>query len=198
MQRWCVVVLLAVAVPLTAGCLGTLPRDPAVEQITRAPGDALHLPLREDRRYWLLRSQPGFVSAHEARFGGDPEDSAVLVVRAVRFDDIPLAARAFARLTPEYIHRVLRDRMTGLPRLFTYPTELPGDESTVSLYGVRLPPEWIGVQIEGQMTTLRAGRVVLLIESIGVMPDRLVPALDDITRAARELGDGCWVMGVGC
>ena len=152
-----------------------------------APRDVIDLPLHESRPYWLLRSQPGWLSAHEVRYGGDPEDPAVATIRAVRFRDDESAGRAFAHLTPSYLHLLLRDRMTHAPRPFEYPVPLPGDEVAVYEYGVRLPAEIAReVQLSGQMTAVRAGRVVLLIESIGVPPEQLVPTVESLVNAARS------------
>ena len=105
----------------------------------------------------------------------------------MRFRDVDSAGRAFAHLTPTYLHRLLRDRMTYAPRPFEYPVPLPGDEVAVNLYGVRLPPEIAReVQLSGQMTAIRAGHVVLLIESIGLPPEQLVPTVESLVNAAKS------------
>ena len=187
-MRWLAPVLLAAAALLWGGCLGTLRHDPAAEAITLAPHEVLDLPLHERRTYWLLRSQPGWVSAHEVKFGGEEGDPGVATIRAAIFRDADAAGRAFARLTPEYLYLLLRDRMSWAPRPFAYPVPLPGDEVAVTEYGVRLPPELTPhVTLVGQMTAVRAGRVVILVESIGVPPEQLVPAIEALTEAAYRL-----------
>lgn len=173
---------------LAAGCLGSLRHDAAAEAILLAPREVLGLPVRDNRPYWLLRTSPGWQSAHEIRFGGDPSDPAVATVRVARFRDADAAHDAYARLTPAYLHASYRDRMTDEPVPFDYPQSLPGDEVATYLYGVKLPataPE--GAVLLGQLTAVRAGSAVLLVESIGVDPDRLVPALAELVRRAHEV-----------
>ena len=188
MRRWCVAALLAVAALVCGGCLGTLPHDPTAEAIVLAPRDVLRLPLHENHPYWLFRSQPGWMSAHEVRFGGDPKDPAVATIRAALFRDSEAAVRAFARFTPAYLYLLLRDRMTGEPRPFDYPAPLSSDELAVSEYAVRLPPEVARyLTLVGQLTLARAGRVVLLMESIGLSLDQIVTTLDELCRAAYRL-----------
>lgn len=190
--RFPVVTLVAGLIALSgAACLGALPHDAAMERVASAPRQALALPQYESRPYWLLRAQSGWVSGHEIRFGGDPGDGAIAVVRTVRFRDDATAASAWARLTPDYLNLLLRDRVTWAPRPFAYPGQLAGDQVSTLLYGVRLPPEMAatGMELTGQLTAIRTGRVVLLIESIGVTPDRLIPAVEALTRAAGDMGE---------
>ncbi len=182
------VVLFAAAAAVCGGCLGTLRADPAAEAVALTPEPELALPRHESHRHWLLRGEPGWCGGHEVRFGGDPEDPAVATVRAVTFRDADAAARAFDRLTPAYLYSVLRGRMTSLPRPFEYPERLDGEEVAVLEYDVRLPvivsPD---ASILGQLTVIRAARVVVLIESIGVPPEQLVPAVRELVRAANRL-----------
>ena len=56
MPRRYVALLLVIALLASGGCLGTLRHDPMAQEIALAPRDALGLPRRDDRRYWLLRS----------------------------------------------------------------------------------------------------------------------------------------------
>ncbi|MFN8558966.1 MAG: hypothetical protein U0531_17050 [Dehalococcoidia bacterium] len=161
--------------------------DPVAEAIVTAPSSVIDLPERDRRMYWLLRGSPGWAGAHEARYGGDPEDNGVATVRAVRFDTARYAERAFARLTPEYLHLALRDRMASPPEPFTYPEPLPGDQTIVYLYGVRLsPPYALETQLLGQLTAMRVGSAVVVVESIGVEPERLVPTFGRLARAAAD------------
>lgn len=193
-MRRLVLPVLAVAL-LAGGCLGVLTRDRAAEAIALAPREPLDLPVRDSRPYWLLRTQAGWAGAHEIRFGGNPSDPAVAAVRAVRFDDESAAAGAFAHLTPAYLYLVFRDRMTGEPHPFEYPQPLAGDTVAVWLYGVRLPAEQHDTELLGQLTAVRAGRVVLLIDSIGVAPDRLVPAVSRLVQTAGRIGAAAKVQG---
>jgi hypothetical protein len=182
------VAILGVLALLGGGCLGSLRRDPAAEAVTMAPRDVLRLPVHESRPYWLLRAEPGWDSAHEVRFGGDPGDPAVFIVRVVRFHDEGAAIRAFARLTPGYIYLAFRDRMTDPPHPFDYPLPLPGDEVMVTEYSVRLPGDIAReATLIGQMTAIRSGAVVLLIESIGVVPEQFSAAVLELTSAVGRV-----------
>ena len=163
---------------LAMGCLRSLRHDATAEAILLAPREVLGLPVRDNRPYWLLRTSPGWQSAHEIRFGGDPADPAVATVRVARFRDADTA------------HAAYRDRMTDEPVLFEYPEPLPGDEAATYLYGVKLPPPIASdATLMGQLTALRAGSAVFLVESIGVHPEQLVPALAELVRRAREVGN---------
>lgn len=173
---------------LAVGCLGNLRHDAAAEAILLAPREVLGLPVRDNRPYWLLRTSPGWQSAHEIRFGGDPSDPAMATVRVARFHDADAARAAYTHLTPAFLYAVYRDRMTDEPVPFEYPQPLPGDEVATYLYGVKLPATApAGATLLGQLTALRAGSVVLLVESIGVEPDQLVPTLAELVRRAHEV-----------
>ncbi len=177
-----------IAVLALAGCLGGLPDDPQAEAIAIAAREALGLPVRESRPYWLLRSAPGWQGGHEIRFGGDPQDAAIAGVRVARFSDPAHARAAYARLTPAYVYAVARDRMTGDPNSIDYPQPLAGEEHAVYLFGVKLPPDLEGkITLTGQVTVLRAGRTVILVESIGVHPEQLVPAMAEAVAAAGRI-----------
>jgi hypothetical protein len=177
---------------LAAGCLGGLRHDTASEAVALAPRQTLALPVRENQPHWLLHGQPGWCGAQEVRYGGAGDDPAVAAVRAARFRDDATATQAFSRLTAQHLYLTLRDRIVGPPRPFDYPQPLAGDEVAVMLYDARLPPS-LGpdVSLTGQLTVVRAGRVVLLIESIGVHPEQLVPAVMQLTDAAAALTSAC-------
>lgn len=183
----CAPVLLLLAF-VSWGCLGTLGADRSAETLVLTPADDLNLPVRERHSHWLLRGESGWCGAEEVRYGGDPADPAVATVRTVVLRDTDAAVRGFARLTPAYLYSLLRGRMNGLPRPMVYPERLDGDDLSVLEYDVRLPliysPDFV---LTGQLTTIRAGRTVTLIESIGAPPERLVPAVREIVRAAYRL-----------
>lgn len=181
--------LVVMLIGLCGSCLGGLRHDPEVEAIATAPRGALELPVREDRTYWLLRAEPGWHAAHEVRYGGDPGDPAVFAIRAVQFQDERAAMRAFARLTPAYLLLIYRDRMRREPAPVPYPEPLAGQQAEVYAYAVRLPgAENTDDPLIGQITVIREGAVVIVIESIGVDPDRFVPAVADAVRAAARAG----------
>ena len=171
---------------LSSACLGRLQYDPAVERMTLAPAGVIGLRERENRTYWLLRGAPGWKSAHEVRFGGEPKDDGVATIRAVRFESDVAAQQGFEKLTAAYLYAAFRDRITGEPEPFDYPEPLDGDDVGTWLYLVKLPPDTPPeVVIRGQYTTVRAGTVVYLIESIGVHERSFVPAVRELVRAAH-------------
>lgn len=173
-----------------SGCLGRLPHDRATRDVVTAPGQALNLPLHEQRTHWLMRDLPRWCGAAEARWGGDPADRAVLTARAVRFRDENAAARALDKLTPEYLALAFRDRIADGPVPAAYPVPLPGDEAKADTYTVRLPPD-VPLKLTGEYVAVRTGKAIVLTESIGLPPEQLVPALDAMVRAAREAQGGC-------
>jgi len=187
-RRALITALLAAAALQAAACLGGLGDSRAARSVALAPEAALELAVRADQADWLLRSQGGWCGARSVRFGGDSEDPAAFEVHAVLFRSVAQATHAYTRLTPEYLALIYRDRMTRPPRPFAYPEALAGDASATTLYGVRLPPPFSAeIDLSGQLTTLRAGRVVLLLDSVGVTPDRFVPAVERLARAASAL-----------
>jgi non-ribosomal peptide synthetase component F len=201
--RWPVAWALAVVV--LGGCAGTTRPDPAVEAAALAPRYVLSLPVRARHPIWLLQDTPGWQSGYEVRYGGDADDPAVGTVRALLFRDDGAAARAFDRLTPEYLTRVLNGRLARAPQPITYPEPLPGDEVVVLEYGVWLPPEWGEAELTAQITAVRASRLVFLIESIGIPPEDFVPAVAEMNAAALAInpvaaasspidGGPAWVM----
>ncbi len=169
---------------IAGGCLGTLPNDERASATARAAAHSLNLPLREERPHWLLRRQPGWQAAHLVRFGGGDTDPAVATIRTARFSDAAAAAAAFARLTPAYLHQRFRQRMLGEPWPVAYPEPLAGDAVAVLAYRVQLPPFAGDRELIGQLTVVRAGATVLLIESIGVPPEQVVAVLEAVTTAA--------------
>jgi hypothetical protein len=189
MQRWLVPVLVLVLSMLWTGCLGTLEHDQDTQHIVEAPRTALSLPVHSSRPHWLLRSQTGWVGSHEVELGGTAEDPGYAAIRAARFRDVETATQAYMQLTPDYIYRLYRKRMNSVVYPFVYPLPLPGDATSVMAYEVRLPPE-VGpdVRVVGQMTTIRAGMTVILIESIGIPPEQLVPAITELISTARRIG----------
>ncbi|MGH2586306.1 MAG: hypothetical protein ACRDJE_15440 [Dehalococcoidia bacterium] len=184
-----------IAATALSACLGGLPHDSATHTVVTAPGEVLDitdLPLHDDRDHWLMRDLPRWCGAAEARWGGNPDDRAVLTARAVRFRDEVAAMRALDKLTPEYLALTFRDRISGGPWPVDYPAALPGDEAKANEYDVRLPPDVAAqLQLTGQQIAVRTGRALILTESIGLSPDELVPAIDAMVRAAEGGQGGC-------
>ena len=191
--RWWPLLVLFSAGLLLTGCLGTLPNDPVTRDLVLTPRTVVDLPLHEVHRHWLFRDLPRWCGAAEARFGGDPQDRAVVTVRVAQFRDATAAMRSYERLTPEYLAIAFRDRIAGGPRAIDYPVALPGEAAKVSEYDVRLPAEIATqVHIVGQYVAVHSGRVVLLTESIGLGPEELAPVVETMVRAAENLaGEGC-------
>lgn len=175
-----------IATMITSGC-GRLSRDdhtPA--EIASAAAGTLDLPLRAQRGYWFLEGEAGWQGAYRMEYGGAEGDPAYAGVQVAHFSTAAKAARAFGRLMPGYLWRRWGSRMSEPPRAAAYPIELPGDRQAVFSYGLRLPPEYGGLQLDGQLTALLAGRAVLLIDSIGVTPERFLPAAEALVEAARH------------
>ncbi|MER3420642.1 MAG: hypothetical protein C4290_09045 [Chloroflexota bacterium] len=171
-----------------AGSVCTPARDaPTARAIAESPASALGLPVRQFGTHWLLREAGGWQESYSIIYGGTPADPAFAAVRVGWFHSADAAQRAFTRLTPVYLYRLWYDRMTELPRETVYPLLLPGDTVMVLAYGVRLPPEAASTRLEGQLTLVRAARAVIVVDSIGVPPERLAPAITAMTRAARGL-----------
>ncbi len=164
------------------------PHDaPTARAIAESPASALGLPVRQSGIHWLLREAGGWQESYSIVYGGAPADPAFAAVRVGWFRSAEAAQRAFARLTPAYLYRLWYDRMTEPPREATYPLPLPGDAAVVLAYRVRLPPEAGPTRLEGQFTLVRAARAVIVVDSIGVPPERLAPAITAMTRTARGL-----------
>jgi hypothetical protein len=180
------------AAALLCGCFGGMPRDAVTRAIVMAPGPALELPLYESRAHWLMRDLPRWCGAAEAQWGGGPDDHAALTARAARFRDETAAARALDRLTPEYFSVAFQDQIAEGPYPIDYPEPLPGDEAKVNEYGVRLPLEIAAqTQIQGQLTAVRAGKAVIVTESIGLPSEELIPAFQAMVDAAGAADKGC-------
>ena len=188
--RWRLVALLSAIILLSAGCLGPGRRDSPAEAIALSAHDALELPVRQRRAHWLLREASGWTDTRLVAYGGDADDPGTALVYAACFRSAGAAERAHARLTASYLHGLWHERMTGEPHPAEYPEPLPGDQVAVLAYPARLPPEWRDSEIFGQLTAVQAGRVVFLIDSIGVTPDRFVPAVAALVHAARQPGTG--------
>ena len=184
--RWRLVALAGAIILLSAGCLAPGRRDSPAAAIALSARDALELPVRQQRAHWLLREASGWTDTRLVAYGGDTNDPGTALVYAAYFRSADAAARARARLTASYLHGLWHERMTGEPQPADYPEPLPGDQVAVLAYPARLPPEWRGSEMFGQLTAVRAGRVVFLIDSVGVTPDRFVPAVTALVDAARQ------------
>lgn len=181
--------LLLLAALVAAGCLGTLRRHADAASLAGAPEELLDVPARVDRPSWLLRRKPGWEGAHEVEYGGTNADHARTVIQTVVFVDTATAAEAFARLTPEYLRRLRGERMDALPRAVTPSVPLVADEIAVTEYPLKMAPDDpdAGKEMIVQLITLRAGRVVIVIDSIGYGYKELAPVVAELARAARAL-----------
>jgi len=187
-RRWLVSVLVIITGVLGMSCLGKLDHDQVAQQIAEAADAELDLSLQRSHPYWLLRSQPGWVGSHELELGGGPTDTGYAAIRTARFHDANAAVQAYARLTPDYIYLLYRKHMNTVVYPFDYPIPLPGDKTGAVLYEVRPPPGAVpDVEISGQVLTILAGETVLLIESINVPPEQLIPAIARVTSLAYQI-----------
>lgn len=190
LRRLAPLTLLVLALVPVVACLGTLPNDRQTRIVVGAPHHVLEdasMRIRSYRVYWLLRPEDGWRGSYEVRYGGDPGDPGIMLARSVRFATEEDAARGYARLTPAYIYSALRDDMAGPGYAFDYPERLPGDSTTAWLYPVQVPAEEEASGLMGQFTALRAGRFVMLVQSIGIDPPVLVPAIQAMVDAAATM-----------
>jgi hypothetical protein len=176
---------------LSTGCLGTLHHSRDAEEISGAAADVLPTPLRETRPHWFLRQEAGWLGAHRTRFGGEGDDEGFTIVRVALFTDAAAASAALARITPQYMHALWHSRMALLPQPVSFPVAISGDEVSVAEYPLRLSPgEERTEELIVQVVSLRAGRAVLVVESIGVPREGLAPVVDRLVRAAHRAGPG--------
>jgi hypothetical protein len=173
---------------LLAGCLDVLAEDHETERIAVAAASALPVPLRSSDRHWFLRQQPGSIGAHLATYGGG-EGEPLTTVRVARFRDIVSARGAFAWLTPEHAFRLWGSRMGAVPRAVRHGFAIPGDEIRTLEYRPPLPPGGPDLGLTVQLISFRAGKFLIVIESIGVPRDQLSAVAAALVRAAREVPD---------
>ncbi|MBI2760291.1 MAG: hypothetical protein HYX51_02555 [Chloroflexi bacterium] len=184
-RRHALTLAAASALLLVAGCTGALTDDEYAAAIARAPQRALDMPLRDERKYWLLRQQPGWLGSTMVRFGGGPTDETVALVSVSRFRDRAAATAAFAKMYPRYLYRIAQERMTDPPQpvgTFRRPSGL-----TVQIYSYRaryLPdPE---INTFGRLTVVQLDSAIVLIDSVGVTDDRLLVAVDAMLEEVRD------------
>jgi hypothetical protein len=182
-------VLLAGLALLTAGCLDALERDRVVAGIAEAAAPALPVPLRKSRPYWFLRQEPGWVSAHQAEFGGSADDQALAVIRVARFADIATAQDAFARITPAYLYRLWHSQMIAAPTIVAYPLNVAGVEVETFEYRPRRSPGEIEPTLTVELIIVRSDRMVIAVESLGVPRDKLRSIVAPLVAAVRDAGD---------
>jgi hypothetical protein len=158
------------------------------EAVALAPASTLNLPVRDSRPYWLLRRQPGWVGAHKVIFGGAASDRGRTIIRVARFRDEASAKLAAARLTPTYMQRLWPAEMQTAPQPVAFPVPLPDDTVLVTEYGLRLPPREAPPEtVLVQLIVLRVGRIVIVIDSVGVPRAELAPVAEALVRAVRWL-----------
>jgi hypothetical protein len=184
-RRWTALAVLLVLAVLLAGCLDVLADDQETERIAGAAESALPIPLRSSERHWFLRQQPGSVGAHLATYGGDAGE-ALATVRVARFHDIATARAGFVWMSPEHAYRLWGSRMAAPPRPARYQFTIPGDEVRTLEYRPPLPPGDPNQGLVVQLITLRAGKFVIVIESIGVSREQLSAVAAALVRAVRE------------
>ena len=184
-RRWTALAVLLVLAVLVAGCLDVLADDQETERIAGAAESALPVPLRSSERHWFLRQQPGFVGAQLATYGGDAGE-ALTTVRVARFRDIATARAGFAWMTPDHAYRLWGNRMAAPPRPARYQFAFTGDEVRTLEYRPPLPPGDPNQGLVVQLISLRAGKFVIVIESIGVPREQLPAVVAALVRAVRE------------
>jgi hypothetical protein len=186
MNRLLASVLVSLSALAAAACLGSLPHEPDADRLVDAVAEPMTLPERESLPHWLLRSAPGWQGAHKRSLGGNAQDGAAAVVRVALFSDAAAAHNAFTMLTPPRLYHVFRHRLAAQPTPVPQPTALAGDEVQAFQYAVRgsfrEPPPDLPVD----MVAVRAGRAVLLVDSIGLPPARLQAAVAAFATGAAS------------
>jgi hypothetical protein len=173
---------------ISIGCLGTLQRSPDAAGIAESAGAALPLPVRESQPHWFLRQQDGWEAAHRTRYGGEGDDEGFTIIRVALFTGVQTASAAFARMTPQYAYTLWPSRMASVPYPVTFPVTIPGDEVSITEYPLLISPGEPQPEEEliVQLITIRSGRTVIGIESIGVPREDLAPVANLLVGAARR------------
>jgi hypothetical protein len=184
-RRQALTIAAAAALLLVGSCTGTLAADEHAAAIARAPHRVLDMPLRDERKYWLLRQQPDWLGSTIVRFGGDPTDETVALVSVSRFSNRAAATTAFARMTPRYIFRIAQERMTEPPQPVGTFRRASGVSVQIYSYRARYLPD-PEINTFGRLTVVQLDSAIVLIDSVGITDDRLLAAVDAMLAEVRD------------
>lgn len=156
-----------VAIALGSGCLGGLRADPTARGVARAPRTLLGLWEYNQRPYWLLRNEPGWLGSHEAMFSGNDGTRAGydLAVRSAHFAGADLARSAADRIDSSYLQRLFRTRFPEQPAPVSEPLPPAGRTQRVFQYASVAEQPAAG---SSYFLVTSANGMVLLLESTGL------------------------------
>lgn len=182
--------VLSLAVLSTAtGCLRGLVHDPGAKAVALGPEGVWPIHATSSRPHWLLRSAPGWQSAHQVGYGLLNAGEAVAVVRAVVFADEESAIAGFEKLTPEYLVRSFPSEIALMPWLDPLQSDEPAAQVEAYTYFIPLPfaPN-VPSPFPGRLVKMRQGRVVAVYSSIGLSDAQLAAGAAAMAREADALG----------
>lgn len=174
-----------------AVALGGPRSEPSAFDLIQPSAAALALPRSEPQPDDLLRDAAGWCDGQQVSFGGRAEDGATVLVRLAHFRDADEAARAVAGITPTALGELVGARMVTPPEPADLPLLLPAEVVLALAYGGRVPmamrTEADPLVLPVTLLLVQAESVVVLVESIGLPPERQQALVVELVRAARQL-----------
>jgi hypothetical protein len=167
------------------------PSELSAADLIHPSAAALALPRSEAQPDSLLRDAAGWCGGQQVSFGGRAEDGATVLLRLARFRDAEAATRAVAGISPTALGELVEARMVTPPEPADPPLLLPAEVVLALAYGGRVP---MAMRTEADPPVLpvalllvQAESVVVLVESIGLPPERQQALVVELVRAARRL-----------
>jgi hypothetical protein len=167
------------------------PSELSAADLIHPSAAALALPRSEAQPDSLLRDAAGWCGGQQVSFGGRAEDGATVLLRLARFRDAEAATRAVAGISPTALGELVEARMVTPPEPADPPLLLPAEVVLALAYGGRVP---MAMRTEADPPVLpvalllvQAESVVVLVESIGLLPERQQALVVELVRAARQL-----------
>jgi hypothetical protein len=167
------------------------PSELSAADLIHPSAAALALPRSEAQPDSLLRDAAGWCGGQQVSFGGRAEDGATVLLRLARFRDAEAATRAVAGISPTALGELVEARMVTPPEPADPPLLLPAEVVLALAYGGRVP---MAMRTEADPPVLpvalllvQAESVVVLVESIGLPPERQQALVVEMVRAARQL-----------
>jgi hypothetical protein len=167
------------------------PSELSAADLIHPSAAALALPRSEAQPDGLLRDAAGWCGGQQVSFGGRAEDGATVLLRLAHFRDAEAATRAVAGITPTALGELVETRMVTPPEPADPPLLLPAEVVLALAYGGRVP---MAMRTEADPPVLpvalllvQAESVVVLVESIGLLPERQQALVVELVRAARQL-----------
>jgi hypothetical protein len=165
--------------------------EPSAADLIQPSAAALALPRSEPQPDGLLQDAAGWCGGQQVSFGGRAEDGATVLLRLARFRDAEAATRAATGVTPTALGELIEDRMVTPPEPVGPPLPLPSEVRLALAYGGRVPvamrtgadPQVLPVAL----LLVQAESAVVLVESIGLPPERQQALVVELVRAARQL-----------